>query len=627
MAGIERYGEGTDGLATIWMRTSEPEMLLLGLLPGCLINEALYQRSKAALTDHDGDSFVQKDDCDDDDASISPDAVELCNGADDDCNGQVDEDADDAAIWFSDADGDGFGSSAEAGTSECDAPAHTVATAGDCDDAARSVNPDAQDSPYDGVDQDCDGADLIDVDGDGDPATAASGADCDDENSAISSLVAEGWYDNGTDNDCDGELFDPIAWSASDSLTRIDGDAPGGELGRTLEYWEAGDCLIASATFADSARGSIYGIAGGTAGTRTVAGAGVATGTDTMKNLSALHVSVLGRVVAAQATDRDGEGMVFIFSADTLCSGATGDITSFASLIIEGREPLSWFGSKAIWLDDVDGDGVDELAVVAPGAAGGGSSRGAAYFWMNPGDGLTTDISSADLVLTGSQDGSGLELVTTASDLDGPGVPWLLLGQNVSAAGTTGLFKIDARAALSGAVDSSASAGLVTYAPGRLFTAVNIGDADYVGGDDIVAGVWTFGIWNIADIEGYRDEAESTNALTYDTDGEWITAVAPAGDIDGDDRADIAVLAEDWSQYTEQGQLSLVPGERKTGPIIDFASVVRTAQGTTIGDSFGYHALPVGDFDADGIADLAVAAPGADYASTGAGAIYLVPLP
>lgn len=37
----------------------------------------------------------------------------------------------------------------------------------DCDDNDEYSNPDAGDVPYDGVDQDCDGADLVDVDGDG----------------------------------------------------------------------------------------------------------------------------------------------------------------------------------------------------------------------------------------------------------------------------------------------------------------------------------------------------------------------------------------------------------------------------------------------------------------------------
>jgi len=56
--------------------------------------------------------------------------------------------------------------------------------------------------PYDDIDQDCNGADLTDVDGDGFDAEEAGGTDCDDEDATINSDAAETWYD-GVDQDCD----------------------------------------------------------------------------------------------------------------------------------------------------------------------------------------------------------------------------------------------------------------------------------------------------------------------------------------------------------------------------------------------------------------------------------------
>ena len=73
----------------------------------------------------------------------------------------------------------------------------------DCDDDDPLVNPSESDSPYDGIDNDCDGSDLVDVDGDGYAASVAGGTDCDDEDSDIKPGAEETWYD-GVDQDCDG---------------------------------------------------------------------------------------------------------------------------------------------------------------------------------------------------------------------------------------------------------------------------------------------------------------------------------------------------------------------------------------------------------------------------------------
>jgi hypothetical protein len=134
-------------------------------------------------------------------------------------------------------------------------------------------------------------------------------------------------------------------------------------------------------------------------------------------------------------------------------------------------------------------------------------------------------------------------------------------------------------------------------------------------------------LWDIGDLSGFVDEADAINFFTYDTDGEWITGVAPVGDFDGDTRADIALIAEDWPQFTEQGQLALVPGEREFGGSLDMTTMQFTAVGATAGDRFGYRMAPAGDFDGDGVEDLAVAAPGTSYGGAGAGSVYLLPLP
>ena len=93
-------------------------------------------------------------DCDDADPDVYPSAPEVCNGLDDNCDGQSDEGL--SSRWYPDDDTDGFGDT-ERGEDLCDTPLGWVQVAGDCDDGDMSVFPGAAEV-CDEVDQDCDGA-------------------------------------------------------------------------------------------------------------------------------------------------------------------------------------------------------------------------------------------------------------------------------------------------------------------------------------------------------------------------------------------------------------------------------------------------------------------------------------
>ena len=44
------------------------------------------------ITDCDGDGYDADEDCDDTDATVYPDAIEVCDGIDNDCDSEIDED-------------------------------------------------------------------------------------------------------------------------------------------------------------------------------------------------------------------------------------------------------------------------------------------------------------------------------------------------------------------------------------------------------------------------------------------------------------------------------------------------------------------------------------------------------
>ena len=104
--------------------------------------------------DQDGDGWtVQEGDCDDTDEGIHPGAAEQCDGLDNDCDGQTDEDV--ATTYYADADGDGYGDP-EVSQPACSQPAGYVDNGEDCDDSDASVHPGASDA-VNGLDDDCDG--------------------------------------------------------------------------------------------------------------------------------------------------------------------------------------------------------------------------------------------------------------------------------------------------------------------------------------------------------------------------------------------------------------------------------------------------------------------------------------
>ncbi|MBW2457055.1 MAG: putative metal-binding motif-containing protein, partial [Deltaproteobacteria bacterium] len=83
--------------------------------------------------------------------------TERCNGVDDDCDGQVDEDdAEDAGLWYLDDDDDGYGDD-ETVVQACQPPKDYVGEGGDCDDDQDDVYPTAPEKCFDAEDNDCDG--------------------------------------------------------------------------------------------------------------------------------------------------------------------------------------------------------------------------------------------------------------------------------------------------------------------------------------------------------------------------------------------------------------------------------------------------------------------------------------
>ena len=88
------------------------------------------------------EGYAEEDgDCDDTAPTVNPGEDEVCDGVDNDCDDEIDEDsATDATTWYWDSDGDGFGAGTDTATG-CDAPEGYGSGDEDCDDTDDSINP------------------------------------------------------------------------------------------------------------------------------------------------------------------------------------------------------------------------------------------------------------------------------------------------------------------------------------------------------------------------------------------------------------------------------------------------------------------------------------------------------
>jgi len=569
--------------------------------------------------------FVADDsDCDDGDYSVNPASSEWCgDGIDNDCDGSTDEDeAADAPTWYEDADGDGYGDLARPQRA-CQQPSGFVDNFLDCDDSDAAISPDAEETWYDGLDANCDGASDYDADEDGYDSDAYGGGDCLDDDEAVNPKALEACGDQ-LDNDCDGEIAGECALSGDIDL----GEAQAKLAGTSPNEW-AGYHLAAAGDLdddriADIAIGSYSGAylwfgpvsaeqsltdadvrlctysSCASAGHRLVAGAGDINA-DGIDDLLVAHLAytflALGPVTADRALDVD------------------------ADAIISGVSPYHLCGPG-----DANGDGYNDLLMSNT------ASEGTAYLQHGPLTGAL-DAIDIDVQLSGeeSTDAAGYGL-SWAGDLDGDGLddvlvgaPWrddmrgavyLLLGANVA----TGSLA-DADAILCGG-EGQYYAGVAVAGAGDL-------DADGYG--DWVTGTPESGVWvllgtasgthTLDDIAHAHLEEESVGDYNGHDAG---ATLAGAGDVDGDGHDDLLVGDYGLSRasYSEIGCAYVV-----LGPVSGNVSLADSAArllGESPGDRAGWAVSAAGDINSDDYDDVLVGAPYQDGAASDAGAAYLL---
>lgn len=242
------YRDASDqtSLSRIWGGIHPPEDDIPGRRIGAEVGTNAFVRARQFFyfNDADQDGYPLAVDCDDANPDVYPNAPEICDGLDNDCNGEADDGLT-FTIYFEDQDGDGFGNPADT-LSNCNGiiPAGFVGNALDCDDSNPNIYFEAPEI-CDGIDNNCDGSVdeelplvvyFYDEDGDGfgNPSDTLSNClgiipagfvgnalDCDDANATVNPDGSEGNAPDGLDNDCNGLVDDFLStqdWEEAFSL-------------------------------------------------------------------------------------------------------------------------------------------------------------------------------------------------------------------------------------------------------------------------------------------------------------------------------------------------------------------------------------------------------------------------
>ena len=173
------------------------------------------------IIDQDGDGYPNTEDCNDNNAQVYEGAIELCDGLDNNCDGNIDEGV--TAEFFFDEDGDGFGNP-NYSIQGCSQEDGYAINGTDCDDSNPLVYPgsieicdEIDNNCNDEIDEDVGDIYFVDYDRDGfgnaqqplllctaEPGVSTISGDCNDTNDTVYPQAPE--ICDELDNDCDGSI-------------------------------------------------------------------------------------------------------------------------------------------------------------------------------------------------------------------------------------------------------------------------------------------------------------------------------------------------------------------------------------------------------------------------------------
>ena len=306
----------------------------------------------------------------------------------------------------------------------------------------------------------------------------------------------------------------------------------------------------------------------------------------------------------ADAGDVNGDGVPDVISGAPgsgndpgrayVYSGATG--RTIARL--HGHRPGEEFGAAVSSAGDVNGDGVPDLLVGAPGSGAADSPPGRVYV-------ISGSTFRVIRVLSAHRLGDSFGTATASSpDLNGDGVGDLIVG-----AGDAGPHRGGAAYVYSGGTGKllfriRGERGSNTFG---VFFVAGVGDTNGDGVPDIYVG--DYGSDNAGAGGGFAAVYSGVDGSLLHAwrgaAGEGLGPGREAGDVNGDGKIDLIIGSWTSSDGAPQaGKVQIFSGA--TG------KVLRTITSLTPGEDFGFDAVGVGDTNGNGTPDYLVSAASLD---------------
>ncbi len=358
-------------------------------------------------------------------------------------------------------------------------------------------------------------------------------------------------------------------------------------------------------------------------------------------------------LMGASLNDDGGDraGKAYLMLGSSLGTDSTIDLSN-ADYSFAGENLDDFLGKNVSWAGDVDGDGLDDILLAAPGNDDGGTSAGKVYLILASSLGTDSafDLANADYSFVGentTSDQAGGSLAG-AGDVDGDGLDDILIGAagNDEGAGSEGgsdsgkVYVVLASSLVAGSLDlEDADYSFLGEMPGDAAGSIvsGAGDVDGDGLDDILIGA------------PFNDEVDDKSGKAYlilassldplgptdleDADYGFLgeveddyagRALAGAGDVDGDGLDDILIGAPHTNNLGTGQAYLLLGSSIGASTTIDLTSADYTFTGEGGDDRAGIGVAGAGDVNGDGLDDILVGAFANDDGGTTAGKAYLL---